>query len=82
MPAGITFPVLRNRNPIMPPRTALVPNDSAKLLGFFVVWYAPYPSNDPNTKPADKLGMLAINKIQFYFKHILFKYNAEIKKIQ
>lgn len=61
----MTLPLLRNRTPIIPPRTALVPNESVKLLGFFVVWYAPYPNKDPNNSPADKLGILAVNNIKY-----------------
>lgn len=62
----MTLPLLMYRTPIIPPRTELVPNESAKLLGFFVVWYAPYPSIDPKIKPADKLGILAVIKKNIY----------------
>lgn len=55
------LPLFRNLTPIIPPRTALVPSESVKLLGFFVVWYAPNPNKDPNINPADKLGILAVN---------------------
>lgn len=66
-PAGIILPLLRYRIPIIPPRIELVPNESATLLGFFVVWYAPYPSSVPKIKPADKLGILAVNKIRINY---------------
>lgn len=66
MPAGMILPVFINRTAIIPPKTTLVPNESVKLLGFFVVWYAPYPSNDPKNRPADRLGMLAERKTHRY----------------
>ncbi|KAE9543104.1 hypothetical protein AGLY_003015 [Aphis glycines] len=43
-------------------------------LRFFVVWYAPYPSSDPNNKPAERLGILAIKKNNHQIKFIVYSY--------